>query len=234
MPIVIPCPTLTVPGSELSIRLPGGAAISAVQSGLVPPSLPELVQGLFAQLSTALAGLEPVFNILDVIQVIFDTIKSVATLNPVDIAQQLPKLVDAVAGIASLFPPVGMILTIADTIKAIIVFIRGLLQLIESQIQQAVRIAASQTVADSTGFRKLTEAVACAQGLQATFVASLNDAFKPISTIIGVINTFMAIIGLGQFTIPSIADIDVSDLGGTKDVLEAVDQFLGTVLTYLP
>lgn len=234
MPIQLQCPNLNFATEELSIRLPGGAAISALQQGLTPYTLPELTQSLFAQLSTALAGLEPVFAIVEVIQVIFETIKAVATLNPVEIADQLPKLVDAVAAIASIFPPVGMILTISDSIKALIAFIRGIIGTIEIQIQESIRIANAQLVADNTGFDKINDAILCAVGLQQQFTASLNDAFKPISTIIGVLNTFMQIIGLGQFQIPTISNIDASDFQGVKDVLDATDEFLGVIATFLP
>ena len=85
------CAVITVVDGTKCISFPGGAEICMTVPSAVPVTESEQLSALFGQLNSALAPLQPVFNIIEAILAIFKCICAIATLNPVRIIRCIPK-----------------------------------------------------------------------------------------------------------------------------------------------
>ncbi len=234
MPISIPCPIIPVVDAGLCVTLPGGAEVCVAFPGIVPPSASEMVRQLMAQMSAAMAPLQPFFNILDVVLAIFETIKALATLNPVKIGKAVPKLAEAIAGILKLIPQVSLIALVAGLLDMLILFLQGLKTEYEFQLRYIEKIVRSETLLGTPGTAGLQDIIDCANGNQDTLLLTMNEGNKPIATIIGIVNLFLEIIGLGKFKIPDLGDATVDTLQPAIDALCVTIDVLTTVRQVVP
>ncbi len=202
--------------------------------GIVPPSASEMVRQLMAQMSAAMAPLQPFFNILDVVIAIFDTIKALATLNPVKIAEALPTLAEAIAGILKLIPQVSLIATVAGLLDILILFMQGLKAEYQFQLSYIEKIVRSETLLGSAGTSGLEDIIDCAQGNQDVLILTMNEGNKPIASIIAIVNIFLGIIGLGKFKIPDLGDATADTLQPAIDALCVTIDILTTIRSVVP
>lgn len=187
-----------------------------------------------AQMSAALAPLQPFFNILDVVLAIFETIKALATLNPVKIAKALPALFEAIAGILKLIPQVSLIATVAGLLDMLILFMQGLKTEYEFQLRYLEKIVRSETLLGTPGTAGLQSIIDCASANQETLLLTMNEGNKPIASIIGIVNLFLEIIGLGNFKIPDLGDATVETLQPAIDALCVTIDILTTIRQVVP
>lgn len=234
MPLSIPCPIIPVVSAGLCVTLPGGAEVCVSYPGIVPPSATEMVRQLMAQMSAALAPLQPFFSILDAVIAIFDTIKVLATLNPVKIAEALPTLAEAIAGILKLIPQVSLIATVAGMLDILILFMQGLKAEYQFQINYLEKIVRSETLLGDAGTSGLKDIIDCALGNQDVLILTMNEGNKPIASIIAIVNLFLQIIGLGQFAIPDLGDASTATLQPAIDTLCVTIDILTTIRAVVP
>lgn len=234
LPFNLKCPTIPIAVGCPSITLPGGAELSCVFPSVIPPSPAEAIRALLGQLNAALAPLEPLFDILDAILAIYEMIKSLSTLNPAKIKEGLEDLAKALAQLAVLFPPISLVATVADMIEVVARFLLGLTIEIQAQIDYTNRIIQAETMLSRTGAQALQGAIDCAKGLQLQYVVSLNEGMRPIATIFGIINAFLEIIGLGEFSIPTIGATDVPGLADFLEVIQEVAEVMLEIRAYIP
>lgn len=202
--------------------------------GIVPPSASEMVRQLIAQMSAALAPLQPFFNILDVVIAISETIKALATLNPAKIAEALPTLAEAIAGILKLVPQVSLIATVAGLLDILILFMQGLKAEYQFQLNYIEKIVRSETLLGTAGTAGLQDIIDCALGNQDVLILTMNEGNKPIASIIAIVNLFLQIIGLGQFTIPDLGDTTADTLQPAIDALCVTIEILTNIRSVVP
>ena len=79
------CVGVTQGGGTKCISFPGGAEICASVPSVLPVGSGEQALDLLGKLNTALAPLQPIFNIIDAALALFECAKATATLDPAEI-----------------------------------------------------------------------------------------------------------------------------------------------------
>lgn len=220
------CVDIDVTPGDLCVTFPGGTEVCVHFPSLVPPSPDELVRQLFAQLNSALAPLQPVFNIIDVVVAIFDCIKAISTLDPVQIINCIPNLAERVAALLRLIPLLTIPVLVVQFLDILILFLRGQRNQVARQAAYLQRILAAELAATRPGNVGLNAAIICAREDLANLIRFFNDGATPINRLIGVINLFMETIGLGQYAIPDISNIDDEDLAHATAVYDVTIELL--------
>jgi hypothetical protein len=187
-----------------------------------------------AQLQTALAPLAPLFTALDIINVIIDVIKSVATLNPVKIADALKKLPPLIVDLLAIIPQVAIPLMLVGFLDTIILFLVGFNEYLEKTLTQIQLIEASAAYQGTLGAGALAASVACGEELMDNLMASASDGFGPVNSLIGAINALLAVIGLGKFQIPSLTEVTTDNIEIQQRVLSETAEFLVVVRNAIP
>jgi len=220
------CIDLDVTPGELCLTFPGGAEVCVQYPSLVPPTPDELVRQLFAQANAALAPLNPFFNVIDVIVAIFDCIKAISTLNPEEIAACLPNLAERIGALLRLIPQLSLPILIAQFIDLLLIYLRGYRAQLIGQREYLLRILAAETAAQRPGNIGLSSVIVCAKDDFRKLIEYGNESATPINRLIGLINLFMESIGLGQYGIPSLANIDPDAI---DDSVQALDLAIETL-----
>lgn len=182
------------PGDKC-ITFPGGTELCVSIPSLVPLTGAELVQDLMGKLNTALAPMQPVFNIIDAVLAIFECIKAIATLDPVCILQCIPNLAERINALLQLVPQLSIPKLIKDFIDCLILYIESLVQNLERAAEYFARILAAETAAANTDI-ELGPIIDCATGDLDTVIVFMGEQSKPINRIIGIINSFLQLLGL--------------------------------------
>lgn len=191
----------------LCITLPGGTEICASVPSSVPIPQTQLVATLLGQLNTALAPLQPVFNIIDAVIAVFDCIKAVATLNPAKIAECIPNLAEAVEALIKLIPQLSVPLMIVDFIKAMIAFLQGFIEDLVSMVEYQTRITLATNRAAKYDV-DLALILDCASKNLDIELAHKGKQVAPIEQVINLINAFLSLLGLPcipSFSSPSLS-----------------------------
>ena len=115
--------------SPLCVTFPGGAQFCAQTPN--PPTPLNLSISMLAQISVALAPLQPVFLIIDVIVAIVDCVKAVEGClgpppNPTKLIACFPKLAASIAALLQLLPPLSVPLLIVGILETVLAFLKGL------------------------------------------------------------------------------------------------------------
>lgn len=230
MPIVLPdCVSLTIPGSA-SITFPGGLELKAALNSMTPPTSYEVAMSLLGQLNTALAPLQPIFVILDVILAIIDFLKVVATLNAVKLVSALKELIEKLVKLLLLLPQFSLALMIIGVIDTILVFLQGLTDVLLSWATAKFRIDA----APRGQYESLDEILLCSSAYLDTQVQAMQGNMGVVVYLIGLINAFMDVIGLGKYGLPNILDLSSNGLEDQVLVLQATVDFLVELRGFIP
>lgn len=228
------CVEMTLSPGELCIIMPGGAELCA-QTGFELGDLTGIAQGLIGQLNAALMPLVPIFNILDVIKCIFDCIQAVpdaiSNLSPKGIIDCIPNLAKSVDKLLKLLPPFSIPPMIKAILDVLITAFTGIKLDIQAQLRALDRILEAATLAASLGNIELQLAADCAQGSLDAEFQNKNAALGPLNRLIGLINFFMQLAGLG--CIPPIAGFGA--LGQPLlDILDAIIALLEKIRALIP
>lgn len=190
----------SAPG-ELCIQMPGGAQLCA-QVGFDSGDLTAITASVLGSLNASLMPLVPIFNVLDVVKAIFDVVKAVPGLigpppDPVGFGKALGHLVQAIDKLVKLLP----FMCIPALIKSILdVLINGLLGIkldIQAMFGAQARLLAAAQKAAALGNVSLQDIVDCANANLEIMLANKNAAIAPLNRLIGLINFFMDLVGLG-------------------------------------
>ena len=221
------CVDIDVTPGTLCITLPGPSEICVQFPSLVPPSPDELVKQLFAQLNAALAPLTPIFNIIDVVVAIFDCIKAISTLDPVEIVNCLPGLAERVAALLRLIPQLTIPVLVVQFLEVLILFLRGQRNQIVRQLAYIQRILVAELAATRPGNLGLSSAIICSKDDLRNLVQWFNEGATPLNRLIGVINAFFEIIPpLQPYAIPDLSEIDPDRLEDAVALFDVVIDIL--------
>jgi hypothetical protein len=210
-----------VPG-EVCISFPGGAEICATLPDIVPPQPDKFMRALFGQVNAALAPLQPIFNIIDAVVAVFECVKAISTLDPVEILNCIPNLADKVAKLLNLIPQLSLVALIAGLLEVVIYYLRGTKNQILRAIELLTRLLDAETAATRPGNIALARVLPCALDDLDKLLQWQNEGNKPINRLIGVINLFLEVIGLERFKIPCIGSL-LADLDALEAALSLID-----------
>lgn len=224
------CLDVDVVSGEVCITMPGGSEICATLPDLVPPTQDKFIRQLFGQVNSALAPLQPVFNVIDTVVAIFECIKAISTLNPEKIVNCIPNLAEKVDGLLKLIPQLSLVALVGGLIEVIILFLRGQKNQIARMRALLVRLLDAETAATRPGNRALANVLPCALDDLDKLILWQNESNKPVNRLFGVINLFLEIIGLARFKIPCIGNL-LADLGVLDDQLELIDLLIELLTT---
>lgn len=215
------CFGIVINTQGICVHYPGGAPICAFIPDIIPPDPLEWSLDLFGKLNSALAPLNPMFNMLDVMLAVVDALKAIATLDAAKIIGVIPNLAERVNKLLTLIPQLCLPLLIRDCIDVLILYLRGLQTYIERLLSFYARLVEAQLRASESEFL-LGPIIDCATGNLDTIILHVGAQAQPINRILGIINEFLLLMEL-----PCIPPLSIPSLSiGFVGVLEALIQFL--------
>lgn len=220
------CIDLDVTPGDICITFPGGTEVCAHFPRLTPPDPTEIVRQLFAQINSALAPMAPIFNIIDAIVAVFDCIKAITTLDPKKILECIPNLSEKIAALLRLIPLLTIPVLLVQFLDILILFLRGQRNQMLRQAAYLQRILATQLASQRPGNLALARVIDCANADFENVILFMNEGLTPINRLIGLINFFMAVIGLEKYSIPDVSNIDPADLANGVDAIDLTIQLL--------
>lgn len=237
----IPFPELScasvaqMPGG-LCVSFPGGVSICA-SVGLRTGDTAAMTENFFAQINAALMPLAPFFNVLDVLQAVFNCIQAIPKAvavppDPTALPQCIKELGQAIAKLLAMLPP----LSVPRLVKGILVALAAALASIKGEIQalilQQARIVAAATLAAEPGNVHLQTVVDCATGNFSVQLENLNASMAPLNRLIGILNLLLKLVPNAP-QIPSVADLG-NDAAGAVGVLDDAINAINTVAEFIP
>lgn len=200
---------------RLCITFPGGVEICA---GFLPNDITdplEHVKALIGQFNSALAPLQPIFNILDVCIAIVKCIEAIPETigpppDPTAIAQCIPDLLKKLDALLKLLPQLSLPYLIKDFLGHLITYLQGLRNRLALLIDRLNRLLAAETKAATLGALALQSAIDCAKGNLDIELKLANEGLEPINRILAIINGILQLADLP--CIPSLGLI-----GGISD-----------------
>lgn len=227
------CLPLSIGDGDHCVVMPGGTELCVNFPSIIPPTLLELMQQMFAQLNSAMAPLQPIFNIIDAIVQVLECIKATSTLDPEEILACIPGLTEKVNKLLALVPQLSIPLMIRDVIKCVVIFLEGLQDQLRSIQEFLNRVLAAELAAAEPGNVGIGLSVDCAKGQIDAQLDYLNETAKPVNRLIGLINFFLDLIGLDDFCIPSIGSVAVDVIDPFLELLQVLIDFLNLLLSFI-
>jgi len=228
------CVELAVTPQSLSLAFPGGASLDAQQPDLGIPDPMELSKQLMAQANAALAPLVPVFNIMDVVLALFETVKAIPDaithLDPGKITDALPKLTQKAGKLLAIVPQVSVPLMIVGLIDMLLAFLGGLAGQLRAIIDQQLRIQRAENRAAELGNAQLQVVADCSKHHVDAQLDSLAESVAPVNRLIALINVFCQLAGLGP--LPDLSDLGrdaQAALGPLNDTVKALTELRKTI-----
>jgi hypothetical protein len=215
---------------RLCITFPGGVEVC---SGFLPSDIAdptEHVKALIGQLNTALAPLQPVFNIIDVCLAIVKCVEAIpdalVELDPTAIARCIPDLLSKLDALLKIIPQLSVPFLIRDFLDHLITFLQGLRSRLQLLIDKQERLLRAETKAGNLNAIGLQNAVDCAKANLTIELALLNEGLEPINRVLSILNALLEIAQLP--CIPSLGQI-----GGIDEIyLEPLDVMID-LLTFI-
>jgi hypothetical protein len=128
----------------------------------------QLSKQLMAQANAALAPLVPVFNVIDTVLALFQTVKSIPDaithLDPTKITDELPDVAQKASKLLAIVPQLSVPLMILGLIDVLLAFLGGLSGQLRALIDQQVRIQHAENRAAELGNAQLQTVVDCSRG----------------------------------------------------------------------
>lgn len=207
-----------------TVQFPGGATLVPQVPGL-PPSLFALAQELLGQTNTALAPLNPLFNLIEAIVAIQKCLTAVVDAlgpppDPAKLVECLPGLAEKIEKIITLLPPTSIVKMVADIVDTIIAMLEGMIAELRAVAALAARVGqASAMMGQAPG---LGLAALCGQQTVEVQLANIARALASLNLMLGLVNQFAELAGLSA--IAPIAELD-------PDPTAAISALQGVTLT---
>lgn len=196
---VAPLPAAAAP---VRITLPGGLVVGGIVHNIGPDGLQQ-ARAALGSLNAALAPLGPVFSIIDAFLAVKGFAEAVPELivNPGALIEAVGELISKIARLAGLIPQLSVPLIVVGLIDAVLALLSGLdLQLMAIAAQEAKIATAAGMVATVPALGPIVEAAtAQTDTARANVMASLED----LGPVMGIINVFAGLAGLGPVSIAS-------------------------------
>jgi len=233
--VPVPPPTC----APLCITFPGGAQFCGMGFGATPPESMSFALSALSKADTALAPLQPIFDILNVLVDIVACVKAIPGIlgpppNPSKLIACFPKLADDLAKLLGILPPLSVPVLIASILQAILCFLKGLRAMILVILNKLLRLLAAELRIKVTGSLNLQTAVDCAQNNLSGFLAWLATLVEPITCLFSLINGLLGLIGLPELQIKLTIGLDPTALEGFLTPLDDIIAVLEALLAALP
>lgn len=219
------CVTLPSPPTPLRLRFPGGITLEGIpnlEGGIITPL--GSIQALLAATTPALAGLQPVFLIIDAVTKVVAVIQAVPGLivgNAVDFLEALGEAVKAAAALAQLQPALSLPLLLADLISAMIATLQALRDEVTEfaalSTQADAIIAAAQAAGDAAMEAEGNCYKAQAEAYGQHVIASLG----PMGQLMDIAGQLAGLMPSPP-ALPSIGDATGLDLDALADFLDTL------------
>lgn len=231
--MAVECPQITVNDGRLSVRLPGGASVSAIPAELNTSPL-KLARSLMAQANSAMTALQPVFNLVGAILAIKDFAQAVPQLvfNPKAVVDAIKDLVEKVDALVTLLPQLSVPAMVLDLVDVIIVYLQGIQQTLEALAEQEVKADAAKVAAQASGLTVLAQVAECANDQIGDVLAGMQASSAGIDELIGLLNALGSLVP-GMPEIPTLSDLGDNVEGAAATVGEAI-QVLTAVRSTIP
>lgn len=222
----LPCVQYGDPPPSHSITFPGGIVLQSPPIFRPHDRLVEL-EGLFAALSPAMAGMGPVFTIIEVVGAIVDMVKAIATLNPVEIANAAVAFAQAVDKLLGIIPQVSLPLFIFGLLNLVVDLLATLIDFLQGIQQQQAQIDAMKEYAQEHGIERMYQDALCLEENIQVQLEYFNNGMGALAAFIVIIEALGSIAGL---------DISIdADTGGgdTSDTLDRLASIVDTITLIL-
>lgn len=231
------CVALPV-NDPLCITFPGGAKICAQFPGLTPDPM-SFSLSLLGNLNSALAPLQVVFDIINVLVDIVNCVKAVPGIlgpppNPTKLIQCFPQLAKDLAKLLGILPPLSIPLMVAGIIQALLAFLKGLRNQILVILKKLLRLLSAQLRVQVTGSVQLQTAIDCESANLAGFLVAMSLAAEPITCLIALLNALLGLAGLPSINITLAVGVDPSAIEAFLTPLDDIIAVLEAILAGLP
>lgn len=219
------CITVDSPPSPVQIRFPGGITLEGIptlEAGIITPL--GSVQALLAAAAPALAGLQPVFLIIDAVSKITAVIQAVPQLiagNAIEFLDALADAVKAVAALAQLQPALSMPLLLLDLINAITTALQALRDVVTEIAELSAKGDAIIAVAQAANDPDQLAVGNCVKDQADKYAEHVIASLGPIG---GLMDSATQLAGLmpSPPLLPSIGDATGLDLDELADFLDTL------------
>ena len=116
--------------------------------------------------------------------------------------ETMPFLAEKIAELLALIPQLSLVSLVADIIEMLILYFKGIRNQILRQLAYYLRILDAELAATRPGNIALARVLPCALEDFDQLLNWQNSSATPINRLIGVVNVFLEIIGLGKLGIP--------------------------------
>lgn len=222
------CRSLSEFPDELVIHFPGGATL-VPQVGL-PPSLLEQARAMLGQVNTAIAPLNPIFDIIEAIVAIQNCIKAIPDAlgpppDPSKLGNCIPDLVERIEALIALLPPASVLRMIGEMLDAIIAMLRGT----TDELRAVIRLFDKVTRAEELGSRipALLTVANCGRQSAGASMNNIGRALSALNPILGVLNSLLALAGL-----PEAPTIQGGVPGDPEALIDALDGFVDVLASF--
>lgn len=185
---------LTFDPFALHVQLPGGLRVDAQSVG----GSTDVPRQLLAQLNTALAPLQPAFDLIDFALQAKEVFDAVKTLNAIKIGNAVAKLPAKVDKLKAYVPQLSVPLLV-KSVLAVVVARLEVVNLDLTALEAAqVRIDAAQAKAVALPSSDLAAVADCAQERNDAHLRLLVREAEPLNRLLGIINILCAVVGLPE------------------------------------
>ena len=206
---------------ELCVSLPGGAELCASIPSAIPTTEIELAIDMMSKVNTALAPLNPLFDIAETVLTLAQIVKHLALFEVEEAISKIAGLAEKIESLAKLAPPLSMPVLIIDVIDAIIRYLKATQAQIVRMQGYHERVKSSLEASAETGF-DMEDIINCAEASLEDTLAHLGTQADPINRLIGLLNGFLQLLEL-----PCIPSISAPTLDDTfLDLMDTTIEYL--------
>ncbi len=229
------CVLLPFAGTPPCITFPGGAKICATWSLNTPPMPDELMKQLMSQINTALAPLQPVFTLMEMMAMVVEIAKALPKLDVKKIGKLLPDLINLAKTLLLMLPQASIPLMLLGILDMLIMLLNGQIQYLRRVNAALGGMAAAEEYAlTASGVSALAGAILCGRQQLEQYLAAMSAGMEPLNSMISAVNALLTVTGLGKFVIPAIAGATTETLEPTIEVLQGVIDVLTTIRRAIP
>jgi hypothetical protein len=217
---------------DLCITFPGGATVCAYTEAF-PPSLLALVRSMLGQANSAMAPLQPIFDIIGAIAAVLECIQAIPDSlgpppDPTAIAQCIPNLVEKVEKLLLLLPQLSLPLMIAGFLDTLILMLNAII----GELNAVIRLLDRITRARGINAPGLAAIIDCGDRTVTSQLSNIEALFASINPLIDVVNTLGGLAGMSP--IPSFEGGLGEDPSDAIAPIESLRDSLQTVRNALP
>jgi hypothetical protein len=226
------CDDIKLPKPEpLKLNLPLGGAMQAmadISKGI--PNDCSMTFSLMLQIAPFLASIECLLRILKLVKPLIDIVNGLTSIPPSPPAKAIQEFAAAVPPVIECIPIppfTNILLFIRDLLCLILKVLKCFLDQLKSIIGILSGIQLQFQAASTTGNTELITALQCAQENTQIQARHLMKSIEPVSVILDLAGSLMALAKIDPIKIPSLGD--QADLQSLNTVVQTVQAVAGTI-----